>query len=75
MQQSERRYIATSTGPKYAVVGLGRTPAEAEGALFRAWRRQRRPVPGTPLATVDAFRDYFGIGVYGPLADGEGASE
>lgn len=71
----EKRYIATSTGPRYAVVGLGRTIAEAEGAAFRAWRRQRRPVDGVPIRTVDAFREYFGIEIYGPLADGDGASE
>lgn len=69
------RYVATSSGPRYAVVGIGRTPEEAKAGAFRAWLRQRRPVIGMGIRTVEAFEAYFGLGVFGPLADGEGASE
>jgi len=69
------RYVAMSSGPKYYVIGLGRTPDEAKAAAFRAWKRQRRPVPGVPIRTVAQFEDYFGFGVFGPLSDGQGISE
>jgi hypothetical protein len=73
-------YIAVADGPAYPVVGLGRSADEAKAAAFAEWQKgnphnQIVSAYGGPLLTVEAFDEYFGFWVAGPLADGQGETK
>lgn len=56
------------------LVALGSTPDEAKAAVVRAYKHGRSSVRtyyGDSLRTVADFEEYYGINVYGPMADGQ----
>lgn len=66
-------YIAVCDGLQYAIFALGRTADEAREAVYQLWS-SRSPETEHDMPR-SAFFDFYGVNVYGPIADGQAASE